>query len=77
MSARSTGKPDGAGTMKAKAAETAEPKFLIRKLREECITLFGVTSSTFDGAFHGCTEEEMSIEDARARITAWLGKEIK
>lgn len=61
---------------KKKSAEPAQ-KFLIEKLRAGCIELFGVTSSTFDGAFYGCTETEMSIKDAKARINSWLGKEAR
>lgn len=63
-------------TAKKPAAEQVQ-KYLIEKLRAGCIELFGVTSSTFDGAFYGCTETEMSIEDAKARINRWLGKEAK
>lgn len=68
-------RPDEPVKAEEKAPEA--PKFLTGKLREACTELFGVTSSTFDGAFYGCTETEMSIEDARARINRWLGKEAK
>ena len=78
MSEKGTGKPAGKGAVADKPQESkAAPKFLVGKLREECIALFGVTSSTFDGAFYGCEDAEMSIEDAKARIESWLGKEIE
>lgn len=78
MAEKNIEKPVTVDTEKKKkqAAEPA-PKFLIEKLRANCALLFGVTSSTFDGAFYGCTEKEMSIEDAKARITDWLGKEAR
>ena len=49
-------------------------KFEIGKLRENCMQLFHVTASTFDGAFYGRTEKEMSIQEAAAAIQGWLGK---
>ena len=54
----------------AKAAPA--PKFLIRKLREQCIKLFGVTTSTFDGAMYGIEETELSIDEAKAIIDHFL-----
>lgn len=49
-------------------------KFEVGKLRENCMQLFHVTASTFDGAFYGRTEREMSIQEARGVIQGWLGK---
>lgn len=76
MSGKGTGRASGLGGGEMNAPAPA-PTYLIGKLRENCITLFGVTSSTFDGAFCGCAESEMSIEDAKARIADWLGKEAR
>lgn len=76
MSEKGNGKPVEKKEQTVPAVEQV-PKFLIGKLRENSISLFGVTSSTFDGAFYGCNETEMSINDAKARINAWLGKEAK
>lgn len=55
-------------------AEKAAPKYKVEKLRAKCVQLFGVTSSTFDGAFYGNTETEMTIKAAEARINKWLGR---
>lgn len=78
MGEKGSGKPLNAETEKpvVPAVEKA-PKFAIPKLRENSISLFGVTSSTFDGAFFGCEDKEMGIKDAKARIRAWLGKEAR
>ena len=65
---------------KAKA-ETATPviaenKYTIEKLRANCLTLFGVTSSTFDGATHGLNDE-YSVEEIKKIIEKWNKKEAK
>lgn len=57
-----------------RAADKAAPKYKVEKLRAKCMQLFGVTSSTFDGAFYGNTETEMTIKAAEARINKWLGR---
>lgn len=60
---------------KAPADRAAGQKFKIDKLRENSMKLFGVTTSTFDGAFYGDKRSEMTIEEARAMLDKWLGKE--
>lgn len=52
--------------------EKTEPKFPIWQLRRHCLELFNVTSSTFDGAFHG-HEGEFTKAEAQEIITTWLG----
>jgi len=52
-----------------------ETKYKMEKLRNKCMQLFHITTSTFDGAMHGCTATEMTINEAQARINKWLGKE--
>ena len=48
-------------------------KYRVSKLRENSYALFGVTSSTFDGAFYGKdAEKEYSVEEAKAIINCWL-----
>ena len=60
------------------AAINTEPKYAVRKLRENCLTLFGVSRSTFDGAMHGHTEEEYTKKEVETIINEWLyGKEGK
>lgn len=52
-----------------------EPAFLVEKLRKNCVDLFGISSSTFDGALYGHTEEKLTVNACRAIINKWLGKE--
>lgn len=56
------------------AEKQEETKYHIGKLRENCMQLFGITTSTFDGAFYGNTAQEMSITEAKSRINKWLGR---
>lgn len=64
-------------TKKATAGDPAgkqEPKFKVGKLRANCMQLFKVTASTFDGAMYGHHETEMTIAEAGAVINQWLGR---
>lgn len=54
----------------------AENKHSIEKLRANCYKLFGVTSSTFDGATHGLNDE-YSVEEIKKIIERWNKKEAK
>lgn len=54
-----------------------EQTFPVSTLRDNCVKLFGCTTSTFDGAFFGCDDKEYSIEEAKRIIKKWLGKELK
>lgn len=65
----------------AKNNATATPtkeaaKFTVGKLRENCLTLFGVTTSTFDGATHGL-DGEYTVEEMNKKIAEWQNKEAK
>ncbi len=53
----------------------APPQFPISRLREDCLALFGVPTSTFDGAMYGVTRE-MSVEEAAKRIDSWKNSKI-
>lgn len=53
----------------------SEKKFKVEKLRENCMQLFHITTSTFDGAFYNVHATELSIREARKIIDRWLGKE--
>lgn len=57
------------------SSSNEEQKFQIEKLREHCMELFGVTASTFDGAFYGKIETKLTKQEAQAIINKWLGKE--
>lgn len=54
-----------------------EPKYELKKLRENCVKLFGVTTSTFDGAMHSCNEKELTVNEAKKRIDTWLKRHVK
>lgn len=56
--------------------EAAEAKFSIEKLRENCLTLFGVTSSTFDGATYGLNGD-FTVDELKNIIAKWQNKEVK
>lgn len=60
--------------MAEKTAGGQEQVYKTEKLRENCMQLFGVTSSTFDGAFYKNEKTEMSVSEARAVINKWLGR---
>lgn len=64
---------------KTSSSEVAkkEQSFPVSTLRDNCIKLFGCTTSTFDGAFFGCADREYSIEEAKRMLKKWLGKEMK
>lgn len=68
--------------MAVKNKVTAEPaapekagakKFAVKKLRANCRQLFGVSSSTYDGATYGMTGE-YTVEEMRFHIKAWGSK---
>lgn len=48
----------------------AIPKFDLATLRKDCLKLFGVTSSTFDGAMSGKTGP-YTVDEAKNIITGW------
>lgn len=76
MAEKNSQKPvEDARVTGAKPVQAKEKKFQVKKLRENSMQLFHVTASTFDGAFYGQKETEMTIEKARAIIKKWLGKE--
>lgn len=51
---------------------TDAPKYAIEKLRKNCIELFGITTSTFDGAMFSVAETELTIDDAKDIIDKFL-----
>ena len=63
---------------KSEVVETTKPapKFPIEKLRSNCVALFGVTSSTFDGATLGLNGE-YSVEEMKKTIEKWQKTTIK
>jgi len=51
------------------------PKFSIERLRQNCLELFGVTSSTYDGAVHKL-EGEFTVEQMKSHIKKWQGATV-
>jgi len=51
------------------------PRFTIARLRRDCLKLFGITVSTFDGATLDMTEE-FTVEEMRSHIKKWLNKRV-
>lgn len=47
-------------------------RYPIEKLRLNCIHLFGITKSTFDGAFFNAEEKPYTIDEASSIINEWL-----
>lgn len=72
MATRSTAQ--AASQTTAPAQEAA--KFSVEQLRKHCVRLFGISSSTFDGTMYGHTDP-MTLDDAKAIVKEWLGKEAK
>lgn len=63
------------------AAETAAPenkpaKFPLERLRQDCLKIFNVTTSTFDGATSGKTEE-YTVDEVKEFIKGWQKTPIK
>lgn len=55
-----------------------EIKFPLNILRENCMKLFGVTSSTFAGAATNIPEDgEYTLTEIKNKINLWLTKEVK
>ena len=59
---------------KGKGAEKAE-KFSLDNLRDNCYELFGVSTSTFDGATYGLVGE-FTVDEMKTKINFWLKKPI-
>ena len=62
------------GDVETRAAQpeptAAPPEFTVERLRRDCLKLFGVTPSTFDGATHGL-RGRYSVEGMREHIQNW------
>ena len=51
-------------------------KYDINKFRSNCMQLFNINTSTFDGATYGFTGE-YSLKEVKDAIEKWLKKEVK
>lgn len=63
-------------TSKPVVSASAEPRFTLEKLRENCNQLFGVTDSTFAGASAGLNGE-FTVNEMKSIISVWLKKEAR
>jgi hypothetical protein len=57
------------------APAVKEPVFSLERLRRDCLKLFGVSTSTFDGATLG-REGEFTVKEAREIIQAWQNTRV-
>lgn len=77
----SKGKIAGEAAVNRAAEEPAktsdERKFPYEVLKENCMRLFHVTSSTFIGATIGKENGSYSISEMQRLIDEWLKKEVK
>lgn len=61
-----------------KASEVKEgKKFSLKVLRDNCVNLFGVTSSTFAGATVDLADEKFTITEVKTKVDTWLKKGVK
>ena len=60
-----------------RAITSDERKFPYEVLKENCMKLFRVTSSTFIGATIGKENKSYSIAEMQHLIDEWLKKEVK
>ena len=63
-------------TVKTADAVNTAPKHSLGVLRKNCLALFGVTVSTFDGATHGL-DGEYTVEEIKEKINKWGKTPIK
>ena len=61
-----------------KTTENTETKFTIKKLRDYSLKLFGVPTSTFDGATAKYDDSEtFTVDEVKDIIKEWKKKEAK
>ena len=69
-------KNKAASDAKVTAKSETEPKFTIEKLKENCLRIFGVSTSTFVGATYGMTGK-YTVEEMKTHIENWKKEEAK
>lgn len=53
-------------------------KYDVAALRRNCVTVLGITTSTFDGAFYEADKNrQYTIDEAKGIIKEWFKKEVK
>lgn len=63
--------------VKDTATKKSETKFPLGVLKQDCVKLFKVSSSTFAGATTQLPDGDYTIEEVRTVIDKWLKKEVK
>ena len=61
---------------KQTAVKVSEKKYGLDDLRKNCLTLFNVSTSVFDGAVTGLTGE-YTVSEIKNIIEKWKAKEVK
>jgi len=56
--------------------EKAAPMFTVARLRKDCLELFGVGITTYDGATYGL-EGQYTVNEMREIINNWKEQEVK
>lgn len=68
---------DKDGAAVAAPAAVATPKYTAGRLRKDCYALYGVSTSTFDGANVGIDPDaEFTVEEMARRIKKWQGTPV-
>ena len=53
-------------------SKKSPPKFTVAQMRPNCMALFGVTVSTYDGATFGLdSKDKFTVEGMKAKIEGW------
>ena len=67
-----TRKPETAKDVASAAPSAAPAKITVARLRRDCLKVFGVSTSTFDGACVGLKPDaEFNVDEMRQRIKKW------
>jgi len=61
---------------KKKKPKSEESKFSLERLRKDCYKIFGITQSTFDGAFLGL-DGEFTVSGAKDIIEKWQKTQVE
>lgn len=67
--------PEAEAETKAEQPAQVTPKFTIERLRKECYRIFGVTTSTFDGATYGL-KDKFTVEEMQKHLDEWRKKRV-
>ena len=70
-----SGDPESEQAQVSESPAEKAPVFSLERLRRDCLKVFSVTSSTFDGATHGL-EGEFTLAKMREIITEWQKKPL-